>query len=228
MASFVKAYEMGADLLELDVRLSRDEALIVMHDPDVSRTTTGRGRVCDLTVDEIRRLDAGVKFGPEFAGERVPLLEEVLDWAKGRIQLVVEMKGDPIPTPRLVEKVVAAIRSFGMVDEVMVISFHHPAVKLVKEIEPRIATGILFTGQPVDPVAMARAARADSVRPSWPYWTAEMVARVHEAGLVAHSWNANDEPLMEYLVSMGLDSIGSDYPDRLRAYVDRVGRGWRR
>jgi glycerophosphoryl diester phosphodiesterase len=97
----------------------------------------------------------------------------------------------------------------------------------VKEIEPALAAGILYAARLVDTVGAARAARADSVRPAWQYWTAELVEEVHAAGLVAHGWNANDEPLMEHLVGLGLDSIGSDYPDRLRRYLDRIGRGWR-
>jgi glycerophosphoryl diester phosphodiesterase len=89
-------------------------------------------------------------------------------------------------------------------------------------------TGILFTGMLIDPVAAARAAQADSVRPAYAYWTPELVAQVHAAGLGASSWVVNDEAEMDYVVPMGLDSIGCNYPERLRAYVDRTGRGWRR
>jgi glycerophosphoryl diester phosphodiesterase len=114
-----------------------------------------------------------------------------------------------------------------MLDQVMAISFHHASVKRVKELEPKLTTGILYTGQLVDTVGAAKAALADSVRPAWSYWTKELVEQVHAAGLGASSWTVNDASLMEYLAPMGLDSIGSNYPDRLRAYVDRIGRGRR-
>jgi glycerophosphoryl diester phosphodiesterase len=114
-----------------------------------------------------------------------------------------------------------------MLDQVMAISFHHGSVKRVKELEPKLTTGILYTGQFVDTIGAARAALADSVRPAWSYWTAELVAQVHAAGLGASSWTVNDEALMEYVVPMGLDSIGCNFPDRMRAFVDRVGRGRR-
>jgi glycerophosphoryl diester phosphodiesterase len=227
MASFEKGVACGADLLELDVHLSADDALVVIHDDDVSRTTDGRGAVRALTLAKIQRLDAGAKFDARFRGERVPTLPDVLAWARGRVPLLVEIKGGPLPAPGIEEKLVAAVREHRMLDEVMAISFHHPSVKRVKEFEPALATGILYAGRLVDTVGAARAARADSVRPGWQYWTADLVAEVHEAGLVAHAWNANDEPRMEHLVGLGLDSIGSDYPDRLRRYVDRIGRGWR-
>lgn len=227
MASFVKGLECGADLIELDVHLSADDAIVVIHDDDVSRTTDGGGPVREMTLAEIKRLDAGSRFDPKFCGERVPTLDEVLDWARGRVQLVVEIKGGPGPAPGIEERVVRALRDHRMVDEVMVISFHHPSVLRVKALEPALATGILYAARLVDTVGAARAAGADSVRPQWSYWARNLVDEVHAAGLLASTWVANDEPRMEYLVRLGMDSIGTDYPDRLRRYLDRVGRGWR-
>jgi len=226
MVSFKMGWELGADLLELDIHMSRDGELIVMHDADVSRTADGRGRIKDMTLAEIKELDAGSWFAARFQGERVPTLNEVLDWAKGRIPLAIEIKGDPLPAPDIEEKLVEMLRTQDMLDEVIVISFHHPSVKRVKELEPTLATGILYSGRLVDTVGAAKAAMADSVRPSWAYWTAELVDQVHAAGLTASTWNADDEKLMEYLVGLGIDSIGANYPDRLRAFLDRNGLGW--
>lgn len=226
MVSFAKGVECGADLIELDVHRTADGAMVVMHDDDVSRTTDGRGAIRSMTLAEIRRLDAGSRLDPKYRGERVPILDEVLDWARGRTQLVVEIKGGPLPAPRIEEGVVRAIRDHGMVDEVMAISFHHTVAKRLKALEPALATGILYSGRLVDTVGAARAAGADSVRPHWSYWSRELVEEVRAAGLAASTWVVNDEPRVEYLVGMGVDSIGSDYPDRLRRYLDRVGRGW--
>jgi glycerophosphoryl diester phosphodiesterase len=227
MASFAKGVECGADILELDVHLTADGELAVIHDDDVSRTTNGRGAVRAMTLADLRRLDAGAWFDERYRGERVPSLPEVLAWARDRVELLVELKGDPVPAPGIEERVIAAVRAQRMLDQVMVISFHHPSVRRVKELEPALATGILYAARLVDTVGAARAARADALRPGWAYWTAELVQEVHAAGLVAHAWNANDEQRMEYLVKLGVDSIGSDYPDRLRHYLDRNGRGWR-
>ncbi len=228
MVSFAKGLELGADMLELDIHVSQDGELVVMHDGDVSRTTDGHGHIKDMTVAEIKKLDAGVKFNASFKGERVPKFVEVLDWAKTRIPLAIEVKGDPIPAVGIEEKLIKLLSDYRVLDDMLVISFHHAAVKRVKELEPRLMTGILYTGMLIDTVAAARAALTDSVRPAWQYWTPELVKQVHKAGLVAHSWIANDEALMEYLVSMGIDSIGTNYPDRMRAYLDRTGRSWHR
>ena len=228
MASFEKGVECGADLLELDVQLSRDGELIVMHDPEVSRTTDGTGHIKDMTLAEIKALDAGAWFDARFRGQRVPTLPEVLAWARSRIPLVIEIKGDPHPAAGLEEKLAATVDAYDMLDEVIIISFHHPSVKRVKQIEPRLATGILYVGSLVDTVGAARAALADSMHLHWAYWTRQAAEEVHAAGLAASAWNADDEPLMEYLVGLGVDSIGSNYPDRLRAFLDRRGLGWPR
>src|SRR5215471_15400951 len=95
-ASFRKGFELGAPLLELDVHLSADGQLVVIHDETVDRTTNGSGRVADMSTAEIRRLDAGSWFGCAFAGEPVPMLSEVLQWMHGRVGLVIELKLGPV------------------------------------------------------------------------------------------------------------------------------------
>ena len=229
MSSFKKALELGADLVELDVQLSRDGELVVIHDADVSRTTDGQGRIAELSLAEIRRLDAGVWFGAGFRGQRVPTLTEVLAWAKGRTPLVIEIKRRLRPVPGIEKKLVEAIRDHEMLDDVMVTSFNHLSVKLVKELEPSLATGIHYNARLVDTVGVARAALTDSVRFDWRYWTADVVDEVHAANLSTNTaYPGSDEKEIESLVQMGLDSICINYPDKLRAYVDRIGRGWQR
>jgi glycerophosphoryl diester phosphodiesterase len=226
LVGFRKGFECGADLLELDVHLTADGELAVIHDGEVSRTTNGRGRVRDMTLSQLQALDAGGWFNPSFRGARIPSLPEVLDWARGRIPLAVEIKGDPDPAPGIEARLVDTLRSHAMLDETIVISFHHTSVRRVKEISPGLATGILYQARLVDAVGAARAARADAIRPGWSYVTREVVEEAHAAGLCASTWNANDDERAAYLVNLGVDSIGSDYPDRLRRYVDRVGRRW--
>ncbi len=226
MASFKKGLELGSDLIELDIHLSKDKELVVIHDADVSRTTNGHGHISDFTIKEIKKLDAGASFAPRFKGESIPTLQEVLNWAKEKIPLAIEIKGDPIPAAGIEEKLVNLLRESGMTEKVMVISFYHPALRRVKELAPAIATGILFTGRFSDSVSAARASMADSIRPSWYYWSPDLVEEVHKAGLTASTWTVNDEEVMERTVRMGLDSIGTNYPDKLRRYLDRIGRSW--
>jgi glycerophosphoryl diester phosphodiesterase len=219
MASFELGRQMGADAIELDIHVTSDGKLAVIHDAEVSRTTNGEGRVRELTLAAIQALDAGAWFDPRYRGERVPCLDDVLDWARGRVPLVIEVKGEPEPTAGIAELMVAAVRQRDMLDQVMSISFHHPSMRRLKELAPEIVTGLSYQAYLADTAGAARAARADAVCPHPAHLTAALVREVHDAGLSAITWYAKhyDEGRIEELLSLGLDAILIDYPDRLRA-----------
>jgi glycerophosphoryl diester phosphodiesterase len=222
MASFRRALELGADAVELDVRLSRDGHVVVMHDASVDRTTNGSGRIAELDLEEIKALDAGGAFAPDFRGERIPTFAEVLAWAVDQTELVVEIKGDPEPDPGVLEKTIRLIGEHGMSGRTMVISFHHPTVRRCRDLDGDIATGILYGGRLADPAAAAREAAADSVRPAARLVTPELARGLHAAGLAVSPWTVNETAGMGELISMGVDSIATNYPDRLRALVARA------
>lgn len=212
MASFKLAHDIGVDTIELDVHLTRDGALAVMHDHNVSRTTDGTGLIGEMTLVEVRQLDAGAKFSKNSIGERVPTLPVVLDWARDRIPLLIEIKGYPEPAPGIEAAVVRAVQEAGMVDQVLVKSFFHNSVRRVRQLAPEIAAGILLASAPVDPVGMARAAGADSLRNLWSYWTEDAVGAARAAGLHTSAWGVNDEVALARVIALGLDSFGTDRP----------------
>ena len=144
-ASFERAIELGVDAIELDVHLTADGEVVVIHDAELHRTTDGDGLVGQKTLAELKTLDAGVRFAPEFAGQRIPTLGEVLAWARGKCVLDVEIKGGPWPYDGIEARVVDLIRRHEMVDQTIVISFHHPIVARVKALAPEIATGTLWS-----------------------------------------------------------------------------------
>ena len=125
LAAISEAIAIGADMAEIDVTLTADDRVVVIHDETLDRTTNGAGRVADHGFDEIRNLDAGSWFAPQFAGEKVPTLEEILDTVKGRILLNVEIKSEAVGRG-ISDKVAAAIRHRGMADQVIV----EPGVKI--------------------------------------------------------------------------------------------------
>jgi glycerophosphoryl diester phosphodiesterase len=221
IVSFQKAIELGVDAVELDVHLTRDGGVVVLHDPVLERTTSGRGLVRDHTLAEICDLDAGAHFGSEFAGQQVPALDEVLAWARGRCVVDIEIKGDPAPYPGIEERVVALVRSNDMVDQAIVISFEHPTARRVKALAPEIAAGVLYRCRPVDAVAMARAAGVEALLPHWSDCRAEDVARAHDAGLSVHAWATSEPAEIRALLTMGVDSICSNHPDRV---FEEIGR----
>lgn len=224
LASFRLAVDLGADYVELDVQMTRDGHPVVIHDWTVDRTTNGHGAVRDLTLVEVKALDAGARHGPAFAGERVPTLAEVLAWARGQTKLAIELKHAPVHYSGLVEAVLAQIREQDLVDDCFLISFDHPEVRRVKALEPRLATGVLFAGRPVDPISLARAAGADALAPQWSFVNRELVEQAHAAGLAILAWTTNAPAEMEYLLACGVDAIGTDCPDRLREIRDSRGQ----
>ena len=221
-ASFEHALELGADWIELDVHLTRDGALAVIHDEAVDRTTDGHGLVKDHTLAELKQLDAGSWFGPAYAGQRIPTLEEVLAWARERGTVVdIEIKNAPIYYAGIEDAVVRALHSQEMTEQVIVISFDHRAVQQVKALDARIATGVLYAGRPVDGgIGLARQANADAVLPHWAYVTSEDVRAAHAAGLSVAPWASSDPTILARLIEAGVDGIGTNHPDVLRKILD--------
>ncbi len=225
MLSFEKGLEMGANILELDIHLSRDGHLVVIHDFSLERTTSGKGLVRDHTLRELQGLDAGSRFDAKYAGMRlqIPTLDQVLQWAHGRVWLAIEIKSDWITYPGLEEKLVDLLRKREMVDEVVAISFDHKALRRVKDLEPNVAVGPLYSCRLADAVGVARATGATVMRPRWPFASAELADELHAAGIAFMPWGARkEEEWKEILTTMPVDGLSADHPDRLRKVIDSL------
>jgi len=212
LRSVRRALEMGVDAVEIDVHLSRDGVLTVIHDDTVDRTTNGTGAVNDLTWEELRRLDAGL-------GERLPRLEEVAELVGGRAHLFIELKDR-----QGVATLAAFFRERQCFHEATVISFWHPAVKALREVEPRIVTGVLLVGHPVDAPALARAAGAQALMLNYAYVTPELTAAAHAAGLAVYAWNIDTVAEFIPFLDMDVDGVGSNKPDVLIAHLRQMER----
>jgi glycerophosphoryl diester phosphodiesterase len=211
--SFAVAAGMGVSVVETDVHLSKDGEVVLIHDHTVNRTTNGHGYVKDLTLTELKKLDAGSWYDARFAGEPIPTLDELLSWARGRIAVAIEIKNGPIYYPGIVAKTIQALRRHDMTRQAILISFDHLALRKAKQLAPEILTGILYVGGLADPIGAARAAGANALHPHWAYVTPELVQTVHAAGLAISPWNPNDLPTIRMLSEMGVDSVGTDYPE---------------
>ena len=146
MAAFRQAHSDRADAIELDVVKTKDGKFVVMHDDTVDRTTNGKGAISDLTLDEIQSLDAGSWFGSKFAGERAPELGEVLDWAKGKTHVVIEVKTKTAAQSSGAE-LVELIRDKEVGDQVTVMSFDRKFVERVEAHAPDLDTGVLISAK---------------------------------------------------------------------------------
>ena len=192
LASFRSAIELGVDVIECDVHRSEDGALPVIHDHLVDRTTDGSGLVRDFSMAELKRFDAGSWKDSKFAGERIPSLDEVLEVAKGRVGVAIEIKNLPLPYAGIEEAVVAAVQNAGMVHDVVVISFDHRSVKRIGELDSEITTGILEASRPVDVLRVMDDADADVFCPHWAAIEPETAAEIREAGKLIGVWTVDD------------------------------------
>ena len=207
LRSFRRALESGVAAVELDVQLTRDGRLAVIHDETLDRTTNGRGPVQNFTLAELQKLDAG-------KGEPIPTLEEVLELTRGRAQLLVEMK-QPDSAPALLE----FFRQHLAFDAARVISFWHPAVKALKEAEPRLRTGALLVGCPADPVGLARAARTDTLVLNYRYVNRDLVDAAHRHGIKVTVWNIDAPEILPPYLDLELEAISTNRPREIVEYL---------
>ena len=206
LRSIGRAIEIGVDAVEIDVHLSKDKKVVVIHDATLDRTTNGTGDVRSHTLEEMKVLNAG-------KGERIPTLQEVIDFIDSRIRLVIELKAAGTEM-----EVVEVIRRNNLADnDIYVISFWHRLVKTVKEMDSSIRTGILLVGCPVD-VSIATHASADALVMRYSFVDRRLVKMAHEAGLKVFIWNIDESHLLAPYVDMGVDGIGSNDPRILVEY----------
>jgi glycerophosphoryl diester phosphodiesterase len=216
LASFRSAIELGVDVIECDVHRSEDGALPVIHDHLVDRTTSGSGLVRDFSMAELKRFDAGSWKDPRFAGERIPSLDEVLEVAKGRAGVAIEIKNLPLPYAGIEEAVVAAVKNAGMVYDVVVISFDHRSVKRIGELEPEITTGILEASRPVDVLRVMDDADADVFCPHWAAIEPETAAEIHDAGKLIGVWTVDDAFSLAWSKALPANAIYTNRPRDIR------------
>ncbi|MDO6451862.1 glycerophosphodiester phosphodiesterase family protein [Oceanobacillus profundus] len=219
MAAFEKAFEMKADFIEIDVQMTRDGRLVAIHDTTVNRTTNGNGFVGDYTLEEIQQLDAGSWFGEEFAGERVPTFEEIIDEYRGKIGILIELKS-PELYPGMEEKVAEALIERNMHKpsngKIIIQSFNHESVQLSKQLLPNIPHGVLagLTWADVTDEQLAQfATYADFFNPNMNIVTEDLVDRVHLAGMEIYAYTVRTQEQADNLFELEVDGIITDFPE---------------
>jgi len=214
LAAFRRAIAMGAAFIETDLQLSRDARFVAIHDATVNRTTNGQGKVHDLTLADLRKLDAGSWFGSEFAGERIPTLEEILEFAK-KHDVVFYLELKPGGSWGGEHALISALRESGEIARTVVISFNSEILLSVRNIEPTLMTGLLFDGQIADPLAKTNEIGARQIAVRGDLVTPRLLKEARSRDLQVVCWTVNHPGHMRLLVEAGVDGIMSDYPDRL-------------
>jgi Glycerophosphoryl diester phosphodiesterase len=220
MEAFYQAADMGADGFELDLQFSKDGAIVVIHDDSIDRTSSGKGKVAALSLDELRRFDYGAVLyrDREASGEKIdiPVIDQVLELVRGRdLFLNIEIKDlfDRKANEELCEASIARVRAFGLVDNVIFSSFNHEAMARMKAAHPEFKTAFLYTEGLYRPSAYAGSAGASALHPYFRSVDAEIVDAAHGAGLAVNVWTADDPADMKAMAALGVDAIITNRPD---------------
>jgi len=219
LAAFAKALQLGADGIELDTLLSQDGVLVVCHNPKVDETSNGSGRIQDLSLSALREFDFGGWFDPAFAGEKIPTLAEVFDLVGWRLLVNIEMKTTSLRSDGLATAVAAFIKGRNLYDQVIVSSFNPFALRRLRLLDPRIEIGLLYS--PDLPIYLRRAwllpwIKPHALHPEHSMVDAGYMASAQRAGYDVNVWTVNEEAEMQRLLDLGVSSIITDAPDRLR------------
>ena len=227
LASFQAALDIGVDAIELDVHLTRDGHLVVIHDQNLARTTNGKGLVHEHTLAELKTLDAGSWFNASFAGERIPTFEEVIALIGRRVPLQVEIKG---ATEGVTEATIAMLKAHGLLDSVMMTSFQLNRLPLVRSLTPDVQIGALVWGRtrdaerrpmtPQECVAATLAAQADTMLLWHECITGEMMAAASAAQLAVGAAGGTAAAAdMRRVMALGIVRMTTNFPDVCNAVV---------
>ncbi|MBI4201937.1 MAG: glycerophosphodiester phosphodiesterase [Chloroflexi bacterium] len=219
MAAFELALEQGADAIELDVHLTSDGFPVVFHDDELGRTTNGRGLVRSMPLTELKGLDAGAWFDRRFAGQRIPMLEEVVAWARRKLPLLIEVKNIPHRYRGIEASVTGVLERARVLGEHEILSFDHVAMRRFKNREPELLTGVCYRGDVIDHVALAKAAGATVLHPAVHDMRPDGLREAHAAGLLVIPWTADSVEDIRALALLGVDGFMTNYPRRAREVI---------
>jgi glycerophosphoryl diester phosphodiesterase len=226
LAAFSRACETpGISMIELDVRLSRDEEVIVLHDRTLQRTSTGNGAARQYTTTEIKAFDAGSWFNRSFSDERIPTLEQVLALVNKRRWINIELKSDfffPEPPGLLEHRVLETVKRLGYRDHVLFSSFNHRMVGTMKRLDEGAKTGVLYNiyrdyGRM--PSKLARRVGADVFVCAKHELTQRMMEDAQRSGVAVYVYTLNSTAVVSKMIEMGVDGILSDIADDIVRFV---------
>jgi glycerophosphoryl diester phosphodiesterase len=215
LAAFELALTQNADAIELDVKLSADGQVVVIHDPTVDRTTGRKGRVKDLSLTQLRSLDAGAFFSENYRGEKIPTLEEVFEAVGKRIFINVELTNYNTPRDQLVETVCMLVKKFGLQKQVMFSSFLAANLSKTRAYLPEVPRGLLALNGLLGAWARSFGFAFGKYQALHPYLkdvTPEQIQRVHRLQRRVHVWTVNAAEDIRRLFRWGVDAIFTDDP----------------
>lgn len=226
MASFKAAFGVGADMVELDVQLSKDGVPVVSHDPTVNRCTDGKGEIYSYTLRQLQVLDAGSWFSKRFAGERIPSLEEVLAYCRNKMAVNIEIKSvKNVPVESVVEGTLAVVSGSGMSAHILFSSFDIAVLKEIRKREPQARIGLLYERDPLtkeDPIDLMQQLTADTFHVSKRDMGKKLRRSTAEHNYPFLVYTVNRVSEMKKWIAYGACGLFTNRPDRFRKVVDEM------
>ncbi|MCT6924199.1 glycerophosphodiester phosphodiesterase [Metasolibacillus sp.] len=219
MLAFEEALRSGVDGIELDVQLTKDGEVVIIHDEKVDRTTNGQGFVKDFTLAELEELDAGSWFSSKFAGQRLMTLDTVLAWMQeegNHLRLNIELKNDQIQYVGLEEKVLSLIEDYDLQERIIISSFNPFSLQRVRMQNAEIEMGYLVLGTPENALWIAKEIGANAIHCEAPYALSAYGEAAKRAGYPLRIYTVNAEDEYKQLVEAGVEVIMTDFPERFK------------
>lgn len=214
LAAIALALDQGTDYVEIDVQETADGEVVVIHDSDLMRVGGSSLRIWEGTAEQLRAVDIGRWFAPEFTGQRLPTLAEVLELCRGRASVIIELKyyGHD---ERLEQRVIEIVERLGMEDEIVTMSLKYEAVQEMKRLRPSWAAGLL-TARAVGDLTTTS---SDFLAVNHAIASAAFVNHAHAAGKKVYVWTVNDAINMSRLITIGVDGLITDFPSQAREVI---------
>ena len=221
LAAFREAVRVGSDLIEMDLRLSRDEEVMVFHDHSLRRTTSGEGWVEDLSREELQKLDAGSWFSSRYRGELIPTLEEVIQLLQPhQTGLYLEIKLDPgreEVRSRLVEKTHQLLRLYSFRQRAFLASFDREAINISKKLDPALPTGLIFRDPAIwKDLIVDKFSGVDIACARWNIITSALIRKAREADTRVFGWTIKSKTELRAVASLGVDGLAANDPAWLK------------
>lgn len=214
-AAFDKAVQMKVDYIELDIQMSKDQKLVVIHDAKVDRTTNGTGFIRDLTLQQLKQLDAGSWFDKKFKDERIPTLKEVIEEYGNKVGLLIELK-NPSLYPGIEKKFIEVLSPYMLLEsplDIKVQSFELETIKTIRNYFPMIAAGVILNRFVSYRELLTISKSADFINIKKHYISGHLVMQAHQLGLMIYAWTVNDISNLKFLLDIGIDGAIVDYPE---------------
>ncbi|MBP2000686.1 glycerophosphoryl diester phosphodiesterase [Paenibacillus shirakamiensis] len=224
MISFKYAWELGATGIETDIQMTKDGALVLIHDETLTRTAGTPEWVKDLTLAELRTREVGSWYHEQYRGEGIPQLADLLEWARDKsLCLNLELKNGIIPYTGMEQKVIDLIRDYQLEDRVILSSFNHYSLVACHTIDPSIRTAVLYMEGLYEPWTYASTIGASALHPFKYALTPELIQEAIRQGMPYHPFTVNDPQEMKKWIEAGISGIITDYPDRLAELLGSRG-----